>query len=285
MPELPDLIYMQERLAPLVAGRTIANLEVTNPIVLRVAVPQGAEQALAGARIDTVERHGPFLAVHTDRCELVFHFMLTGRLQHTRAKGRKIAHQAFCIDLDDGSLLRYGDQKQMGRVYILPPGDYSAVPGYTTQGVDITGEQFDVATFRKLARGVRSQTRVFLMDQRKLSALGNAYADEVLFAARIHPKTRTNTIDEEGLDRLHAAIRSVIADSVEYIRARAEPIEKKIRDHVKVRNKKGQPCPRCGTTIRREQVHGYDTFFCPQCQPAPDGLFIDWNARPDRPQA
>ncbi len=106
------------------------------------------------------------------------------------------------------------------------------------------------------------------MDQSALSAIGNAYADEVLFAAGIHPKTPCTRLDAERRGRLFDAIRGVIAWGIDEVGRAGRPLEDKVRDHVKVRNRLGEPCPVCGTTIRRVGVLGYDSFFCPRCQPA-----------------
>ena len=106
------------------------------------------------------------------------------------------------------------------------------------------------------------------MDQAALSAIGNAYADEILFAARIHPKTSCSSLSAEQRRALYESIRSVMAWGIAEVEKAAQPIEVKVRDHVKVRNRKDEPCPVCGTKIRRVGVLGYDSFFCPQCQAA-----------------
>ena len=113
----------------------------------------------------------------------------------------------------------------------------------------------------------RDQVRAFLLDKTAVAAIGNAYADEILWAARIHPKIGCQGLAEEDIARLHAAIRDVLSAAVREVARRSEPIEVKVRDFLRVRNRKGQPCPACGTTIRVEGVRGHDTFYCPTCQP------------------
>jgi formamidopyrimidine-DNA glycosylase len=111
--------------------------------------------------------------------------------------------------------------------------------------------------------------RVFLMDQTALSAIGNAYADEILFAARLHPKTGCHQLSAVQGERLYRAVREVLAWGAAEVEAAGEPLEAKVRGHLKVRNRKGEPCPACGTPIRRAGVLGYDAFFCPRCQATP----------------
>jgi formamidopyrimidine-DNA glycosylase len=194
--------------------------------------------------------------------------MLTGRMQLADAGSRPIPHLCFSLDLDDGGSLRYGDEKRMGKVYLARQGSRDDIPGWREQGVDILSPAFTRETFERLIAGRRDQVRVFVMDQSALSAVGNAYADEILFAARIHPKTPCNRLDEERRGRLFEAIGSVIAWGIDEVERADRPLEDKVRDHVKVRNRLGEPCPVCGTTIRRVGVLGYDSFFCPRCQPA-----------------
>jgi formamidopyrimidine-DNA glycosylase len=157
----------------------------------------------------------------------------------------------------------------MGKVYLSPAGSYSAIPGFLTQGLDVLSAGFTLEAFRALAAGRRQQVRVFLMDQGALSAIGNAYADEILFAARLHPKTGCHQLGAEEVERLYQAVREVLAWGAAEVEAAGEPLEVKVRGHLKVRNRRGQPCPACGTPIRRAGVLGYDAYYCPRCQATP----------------
>jgi formamidopyrimidine-DNA glycosylase len=157
----------------------------------------------------------------------------------------------------------------MGKVYLVAAGDTGGVPGYRTQGLDVLTAGFTLEAFRGLIAGRRQQVRVFLMDQTALSAIGNAYADEILFAARLHPKTGCHQLSGEEAERLFGSIREVLAWGSGQVEAAGEPLEAKVRGHLKVRNRKGEPCPVCGTPIRRAGVLGHDAFFCPRCQATP----------------
>lgn len=202
--------------------------------------------------------------------------MLAGRFQLGGRRDKAIPHQCFALSLDDGSRLSYGDEKKMGKVYLTAAGAYDAIPGYREQGVDILSNDFTFEAFERIITGRRHQARVFLMDQSALSAIGNAYADEILFAAGIHPKTSCVSLDPSQRRRLYQSIRETIAWGISEVEKADKPIEVKVRDHVKVRNRKGEPCPVCGTTIRRVGVLGYDSFYCPHCQPATRKQSISW---------
>jgi formamidopyrimidine-DNA glycosylase len=210
--------------------------------------------------------------------------MLAGRLQHQSKGDKAEGHLCVAWMLDDGSALRLCDERKMAKLYICRSTDTASIPRYGTQGVDILSPAFTRERFRTIIAGnSRRQVRVLINDHTVLSAIGNAYADEILFEARIHPKTFSGRLSEEETGRLFDAIGSVMAWGARMVQEAARPIQVKVREHLKVRNRKGEPCPRCGTTIRREGVRGHDTFFCPSCQPPSRKLFIDWrNARKAR---
>ena len=276
MPELPDLEYIRKNLAPLLPGRRIIEVSVKEPIVLRMLVAGSFAGALSGKTFSGILRRGPFLSFALDGVEMVIHHMLSGRLQLAPKEEKPVGHLCFSAVLDNEWRLAYGDDTRMGKVYLTEPGRHDGIPGYDAQGIDILSPEFTWDAFEPLLRGSRQQARVFIMDQTALSAVGNAYADEILFAAGIHPKTPCGMLSPEKRRALFESIRSVIAWGIREVENAGRPIEEKVRGHMKVRNRKGEPCPVCGTTIRRVGVHGYDSFFCPRCQEAAKEQKIPW---------
>ncbi len=276
MPELPDLEYIRKNLAPLLPGRRITEVSVKEPIVLRMLAAGSFAETLSGKTFSGILRHGPFLSFALDGVEMVIHHMLSGRLQLTPREEKPVGHLCFSVTLDNGLRLAYGDDTRMGKVYLTEPGRHKGIPGYDAQGIDILSPAFTWDAFESLLQGRRQQARVFIMDQTAISAIGNAYADEILFAAGIHPKTPCGMLSPEKRRALFEAVRSVIAWGIREVENAGRPIEEKVRDHMKVRNRKGEPCPVCGTTIRRVGVHGYDSFFCPRCQEAAAEQKIPW---------
>ncbi len=285
MPELPDLLYIQKQLSGVLTGRSITAVDVKQPVLVRNMLDAPLGEALCGRFVREVEHHGPFLRVGLGGdVDIVTNLMLAGRLQHQK-KGEK-AEGFLCVawTLDDGSVLRLCDERKMAKLYVCRRADTDAIPRYGTQGVDILSPAFTREKFRALvAANSRRQVRVMINDHTVLSAIGNAYADEILFEARIHPKTFSGRLSEEETGRLFEAIGSVMTWGAKMVEEAARPIQVKVREHLKVRNRKGEPCPRCGTTIRREGVRGHDTFFCPSCQPPSRKLFIDWRDAGEAP--
>lgn len=291
MPERPDLEYIVDVLSRELVGRHVVAAELRKPVVLRLLLEGELETSIVGQRFVDLRRQSHFLRFglvdQTTRRrkatrELIVSPMLAGRFDLVAQGSRLRADVAVALALDDGRQLLYRDDKQMGKVYLLAADDaamQAAVPGLAKVGLDV----LDAATFTReaffaLARKRRDQVRVFLMDKGAIDALGNAYADEVLFAAGIHPKAWMYKLDEDALGRLHAALVNVLGEAVATIRARKPPLPDKVRDFLKVRNKAGQPCPRCGVKLRRAGVRGYDAHFCPRCQPDPRGSsIVDWS--------
>ncbi len=285
MPELPDLLYVRDTLRRSVVNRAVAALEVRQPIVLRNTLPDPAELALRALTITGIEVRGPFLVfTFGATLDLVVNLMLAGRVQHQRKPDKAVGYICLTFRLDDGTKLNICDEQKMAKVYLVHRGAYSSIPQFETLGIDILSSSFTLESFRSLttAHG-RKQVRAFINTHTLLSSIGNAYADEILFEARIHPKTFVGSLTPDEVDRLYAAINSIIRWGTAIVAEARQPVHVKVRDHMKVRNRKGLPCPRCGSLVRREGVRGYDVFFCPQCQPARRATFIDWGKQ-ERPK-
>jgi len=278
MPELPDLVYLEKELTKILVGRKITAISVKEPIILRVLLQQSLDEALVGLKFKKVYRHGPFLGFKFDsEIEMVIHPMLAGKFKLVPPKGRPGRAVCTSLLLDDGQTLNYLDDKKMGKIYFIPAGQYEQIPRFSQQGVNIVSREFTLEKFQSLIAKQRKQVRVFLMNQTLLSAIGNAYADEILFDAGLHPKTLCSQLGEPEISKLHESICTVIQWGITEVENAQQPIEVKVREHVKVRNRKDQPCPNCGTAIRRAGVLGHDTFFCPKCQPPTTKQFITWN--------
>lgn len=284
MPERPELDYIVPILARELDGARITEVRVEQPVVLRMTVLGDVRALLPGRTVRGVTRRAHFVMFGLDGApplELAVHPMLAGRFRVEPPGDRQHKTTAFVLGLvlADGRIreLRYRDDKQMGKVYLLDPAERARVPRLGTIGVDVLGPGFSHAAFRALARKRRDQVKLFLLDKTQLDSLGNAYADEALFAAGVHPKARVRDLDDAALDRLHDAIVQVLTEASAEVARRAPPLDAKVRDFLKVRGRKGEPCVVCGERIRVAGVRGHDAFFCGVCQPDAKGRgFIDW---------
>jgi formamidopyrimidine-DNA glycosylase len=273
MPELPDLLRVQASLRERLNGRAVTSERVREPIVLRFMV-HGNLSLLLGRTLHDVGRRAHFLVFHFDGFDLAVNPMLAGKFRYSEPDAKDEVSLGFALGFGELEL-RYLDDKKMGKAYLVAAGDLKTVPTLDTVGVDVLSPQFTRERFESLLRHRRDQVRVFLLDKRALDSLGNAYADEVLWEARIHPKTWCRSLTHEDAVRLHGAIVSVLQHAIAEVASRDEPIDVKIRDFLKVRMK--EECPRCGARIRKAGVKGMDAYFCPRCQPATRPGLVDWN--------
>jgi formamidopyrimidine-DNA glycosylase len=267
MPERPDLEYFVPILHERLRGQRIVSVNVQKPIILRIAVKGDPAQLLGGQVFRSVERRAHFVVFDFEdpALQMVISPMLAGRFLFAEKKLPRDV--AMTWTLENGQTLVYRDDVQMGKVYILERDAWQVVPGLQKIGVDVLSDTFTPEALAALTKKRRDQVRVFLMDKTALDAFGNAYADEVLWEAQIHPKTMVNKLTADDLARLHRGIVTVMRHAVDTIQARKPALDEKLRDFLKVRNRHNEKCPRCEGTIRRAGVHGHDTFFCPVCQP------------------
>jgi formamidopyrimidine-DNA glycosylase len=286
VPELPDLVHVEEELRRAVVGRRVTAARTGDPLVLRVMVRDPFPDVLVGRKLEDVARRGHFLrfALEGDLV-LVVNAMLVGKYKLLApgagtTKKKDPVSLGLALVFDDGQELDYLDDKRMGKVYVAAAKDERAIPVYGQLGIDLMSPAFTRAAFGALIAKRRDQVRQFLMDKSALASVGNAYADEILFAARLHPKTFCHKLSPPEIDALFDAIPRVLEGAIAEIRRRGEPIEIKVRDFLAVRGRDGQPCRVCGATIRAVRVGGGDACFCPTCQPTERKLFVDWSRLP-----
>ncbi|HLA79853.1 MAG TPA: DNA-formamidopyrimidine glycosylase family protein [Vicinamibacteria bacterium] len=272
MPELPDLLHIVDKLKQRVEGRPVSAERVREPIVLRFTV-HGNLSLLQGRTLTEIFRKSHFVVFRFPGLDLAVNPMLAGRFRLATPGEMDEYHLAFALEFGEIEL-RYIDNKKMGKAYLIATDDWAAIPGIKTGGVDILSPEFTRERFVSLLKHRRDQVRVFLLDKKALDSLGNAYADEVLFEAGIHPKTWCRSLSHDHAVRLHDAIVKVMKEAVTEVAGRDEPTEVKVRDFLKVRRK--PECPKCGSKIRRAGVNSMDAYFCPHCQPATREGLVDW---------
>lgn len=272
MPELPDLLHVQAVLTRELVGRAVTGERVREPIVLRCALPEGLGR-LRGATLLEIERRTHFLVFRFGAHDLVVNPMLAGRFRLDKIEAKDPARLAFALAFGAREL-RYLDDKKMGKAYLVAKDDWAGVPRLAADGVYVLSSDFTAERFLALLKGRRDQVRLFLMDKHALDSLGNAYADEVLFEAGIHPKTWCRALTPDDARALHAAIVRVMTDAVAEVARRDEPTDVKVRDFLKIRLR--DTCPRCGAKVRKAGVRGMDAYFCPHCQPATRSGLVDW---------
>jgi len=271
MPELPDLEVIREFLAPRIVGIPIVSVQVRRPIVVRNLLGGDMADHLVGQRFTDVGRRGKFLLLPLhDGATLVIHPMLAGRIRYGQPLPRHRARDALVLRLADGCELRYHDAKDMGKVYLTD--DLTQVPTFVSQGPEATDPDLTLEVFRQRLGRHRGEIKGVLTNQTFVAGIGNAYADEICWHAGLYPFRRRPSLTDDEVTRLHSALRTVLAEAMETLRARVgEAIDGEVRDFLAVHGKAGQPCPRCGSPISEVKRARRATNFCRTCQP---GLMI-----------
>jgi formamidopyrimidine-DNA glycosylase len=265
MPEWPELRVMQERIAAALVGKKVVAVRVGDPVVLRALKP--VDELLVGRTLRSVAHHGKFLVFAFDGIDMTVNPMLAGifSLQPVGAKATKDTRMR--LEFEGGTELRYRDDVRMGKVYVGIDA-----PGLSDIGPDAGTLDWTEAVFSARAKAKRSEVRNLLQDQTFVSGIGNAYADEILWDAKLHPKRRVGSLTRDEMHRLYGSLHSVVAKGLAEVETAMPPeLGEKPRAHMQVRGRAGKPCPRCGTVLMRRRKGSDDVDLCPKCQPAPKG--------------
>jgi formamidopyrimidine-DNA glycosylase len=265
MPELPDLEVIRQVLTPELTGQAIVDVEVVRPLVVRDLTHQGFAETLAGQTFADVLRRGKILLFPLESgLTLAINCKLAGRLQYALPDDRRLTKTQVVLYLSNGRQLRYGDRKSMGQVYLTD--SLAAIPGWTEMGpepLDITFERF----VEQLGRQ-RGEIKGILTRGKAVAGIGNAYADEICFAARLYPFRKRTSLSDEEVTRLYEAMQSVLLDAIATLRERVgTEIHREVRDFLVVHNRGGQLCPVCGGPISTVKARNRATDFCRTCQP------------------
>ncbi len=268
MPELPEVESVRRQLAPRVEGRRIVDVW-WDPHPQQRFHDVGA---LPGHVVERLDRRGKYLIARlaeapdgVDR-ELLLHLGMTGSFSFDVRD--RYARAVF--DLDDGATLVYRDPRRFGRVSLVEAGDYAVAPTLASLGPEPLGDEFTVEGFVADLKRSRAPVKAVLLGQKVVAGVGNIYADEALWRARIHP--RSKRVGRERATALHGAIREVIAAAVEregttfsdYQMVNGE--SGRYATFLVAYGKEGLPCPRCDTPMVKDVVAQRGTTWCPTCQ-------------------
>jgi formamidopyrimidine-DNA glycosylase len=270
MPELPDLTVVAEELVRQVAGLRVVEADAPAAILVR-ATPDEIS-SLKGTTIGEASRRGKFLVLPfrrdgADERLLAANPMLAGRFWIVPHGERVRARTGLRLRLEDGLDLRYVDREMLGKLYLVAPGGFDSIPGWSDMGPDADDPSLTLEAFRARIRRHPGELKPLLRNSRFVAGIGNAYSDEILWESRLAPFRKRSTLDDDQIGTLYESMRRVIAEAIERLRQTVPPhIETQDRSFLKVHLRGGEPCPRCGRELR--QIGGREaTTFCRSCQP------------------
>ncbi|SRR5579875_820011 len=276
MPELPEVESLKNSLAPILVGRTIVRVVVVEPR-LRRRMARDFAARVAGRRIERIERRAKYLLIALAGGDiLMIHLGMSGSLtyrdrnSHSGAIDRDPAHDHVVFELDDGSRVVFNDPRRFGLMKIVPQAKLETVAELKGLGPEPMGSGFNTDYLRAKARGRRVAIKNLLMDQRIVAGIGNIYASEILFRAGVRPTRRAGRLARAEIERIVRFTPEVLREAIgvggttfnDYMDGRGR--EGAFRPQVY--DRAGEPCPRCGVTLRQVIVGQRSSFFCPACQ-------------------
>jgi len=269
MPELPEVETTVRGLRPVLDGQRIAALEARRPD-LRRALPADLRQRMTGSRVTAIRRRAKYGLIDTDRGDtMIFHLGMSG---HWRIDPAELgAHDHLVIDTEAGRRVALNDARRFGSVDAMRTDDVEAWPAIAALGPEPLEPAFDAGALAAAVAGRRAPIKAMLMDQRIVAGLGNIYVCEALNLARISPVRVAGRISDVRLERLVAAVRSVLeraiaagGSTLRDFKAPDGTLGLFPKDY-RVYGREGQSCP-CGGTVKRRVDAGRSTFYCGRCQ-------------------
>ncbi len=272
MPELPEAETIAADLRARIEGALIRDVSVFHPDILAGIGTTGLARRLSGRRLERIGRRGKNVLFELDDGgRMLVNLGMTGRLVTSDApNAREMRHVAVRLTLGDGRDLLFDDARRFGRVEVLEPAAWRARDA--ALGLEPLSEDFTADAFWRLVRRSRTPIRNRLLDQRFVAGVGNIYANEALFLAGVRPRRGARTLRRRESDALRRGLRDVLRRAVE---ARGTTLRDFVggggdvggfQPRLRVYGRAGEPCPDCGTAIKRVVLSNRSAFYCPRCQ-------------------
>jgi formamidopyrimidine-DNA glycosylase len=274
MPELPEVETIRRQLAPHLEGRSIVRVAILDHRWTRPEPPGPVATSLTGRRVERLGRSGKYLDWNlSDGAHLLVHLRMTGALLFDPPTTPD--HLRVDFTLDGGHRLAYIDPRRFGTGHLLASA--AARDAYLEQrvGIEPLTPEFTAAHLQAMAKGRRAPVKSFVLDQRRIAGVGNIYADEALYRAKIHPLRPAGRLTRAQIALLKDAIEEALSAGIEAKGATIDDFRHidgargSFQDRFLVHRREGLPCGRCGTTIRKLVVGGRGTYVCERCQPRP----------------
>ncbi|TMK80509.1 MAG: bifunctional DNA-formamidopyrimidine glycosylase/DNA-(apurinic or apyrimidinic site) lyase [Actinobacteria bacterium] len=274
MPELPEVETIRTGLEPVLVGRTFERVEIADPRLTRPHEPREVAAELEGETVEALERRGKYLVVRFETGRvLLIHLRMTGSLQHHRnGNSAEDPYRRAVVRLDNGSDIAYRDVRRFGTWLLLEPGELEHYLA-SRIGAEPLGRSLNARSLADRLAGRRAPLKALLLDQRLFAGVGNIYADEALWWARLHPLRAGQALGAGELSALVRGIRRALRLGIARQGATlrdyrgADGVEGGMQHEFRVYGRADEPCLRCGTPIEKTRVAGRGTWYCPNCQP------------------
>jgi formamidopyrimidine-DNA glycosylase len=285
MPELPEVEHVVRALGRAVVGRTIVAGEVRLPKLIAPLSASKFNSRIKGSSIVGVSRRGKFILIECRKPEgqgararsnqrdfiIAVHLRMTGKFLYLHPDDDIPKHSHAVFYLDNERRLVFRDQRQFGVMKLIPGGQLARTKGISELAPEPFGEEFNLDYLKSVLQRSRRSLKTLLLDQTKVLGLGNIYASEALFRARINPFKPAAELSSRRVPLLYEAVREVLQFAVDHIRgsislAAGFSYGAAFERFWQVYDREGEPCVNCGTRIRRATHGGRSTYWCPKCQ-------------------
>lgn len=268
MPELPEVETVVRGLRDDIVGRTFTRVTVLWPRQIVTPTPDEFITRLPGQRVLALNRRGKFIVFQLTQNVLLIHLKMTGRLYVSGNNAQDDRWVRVAFGLDNGREMLFSDARKFGRLYLVHQFDEVTA----SLGPEPLSENFTPEILKEQVAGRQRTIKTILLDQQIVAGIGNIYADEALWKARIDPRRKANTLNEKEIHRLHTAIRLVLQKGIDHEGAsvnwyrKADGSKGNSQIHLNVYDREKQPCARCGTPVIKIRLGQRGTHFCPTCQ-------------------
>ncbi len=272
MPEMPEVETIRRDLEKKVKGKKIERVGIKNEKSVKLPSPAEFIRWMEGKVFTRVERRGKFLLLALDSGDnLVIHLKLTGRLIYSK-KEEELNYTRIVFVFQDHTQLSFTDVRGFGGMWLVSDREFRKVSALNNLGPEPLAEDFTGAKFRELLKGKRGKIKSLLMDQEFMAGIGNIYSQEALFLSQIHPERSPSSLGDGEVEKLYKNLRQTLRKAISYrgssvdVYVDLEGKKGNFESQLKVYGRGGKPCFKCGTTLKRIEVSGRGTYFCPNCQ-------------------
>lgn len=274
MPELPEVQTIVTGLNEILKGKTITNTYIYDDMVIGYPDKKQFIEKSKDKKIMSISRRGKYIIVNFDNNQyrLVIHLRMSGKLLYKERQEGREKHTHVVFEFNDNTDLRFNNVRKFGRLYFIEDDKFENAGNIDNLGLEPLSDKFSLKLFKEMLDKRKGMIKPLLMNQEFIAGIGNIYADEALFLAKIRPDRKANNLKEKEIKALYKQLRKILRKGIkmggtsisDYVNALGET--GKFQKELNVYQREGQKCKICGEEIQKKKISGRSTRFCPNCQ-------------------
>jgi len=274
MPELPEVQTIVTGLNEILKGKTITNTYIYDDMVIGYPDKKQFIEKSKDKKIMSISRRGKYIIVNFDNNQyrLVIHLRMSGKLLYKERQEGREKHTHVVFEFNDNTDLRFNNVRKFGRLYFIEDDKFENAGNIDNLGLEPLSDKFSLRLLKEMLDKRKGMIKPLLMNQEFIAGIGNIYADEALFLAKIRPDRKANNLNEKEIKALYKQLRKILRKGIkmggtsisDYVNALGET--GKFQKELNVYQREGQKCKICGEEIQKKKISGRSTRFCPNCQ-------------------